>query len=146
RRLPTTDDASKPKRTLNFGDVPLIHFHRHLVPEDDDEVRRDLGMALGELIERNPSVSEPLSIVALPLLDRAVRQAPGDVVTREARGYVLWHQGRAAKALEDFEAVLAQVPGRERSLLPAAYITMALDKLDASADYWRRLIDVNPWD
>ena len=47
--------------------------------------------------------------------------------------------------MEDFEAVLARAPDRELSLLPAAHITTALGKLDASADYWRRLSAVNPW-
>src|SRR5262249_11674725 len=75
----------------------------------------------------------------------AVRQSPRDVPTREARGYALWLQGRSAKALEDFEAVLQRAPERERSLLPAAYITMALDNLDASVEYWQRLLALNPW-
>jgi hypothetical protein len=145
RRSSAGDEPAKARRALNPGEVPLVYFHRHLVPEDDDEIRRDLGMALAELAERTPLAAETLTVAAMPLLDKAVRYAPRDVTTREARGYALWRQGRAAKALEDFEAVLEQTPERERSLLAAAYITMALDKLDASADYWRRLLAANPW-
>jgi hypothetical protein len=145
-RKPNAEEPSAKKRSLSPGEIPLVYYYRHFVPEDDDEIRRDLGVALTQLAERAQRVAEPLALAALPLLDRAVEQTPNDVPTREARGYALWFEGRFAKALEDMEAILTMAPERERSLVAAAYITMALDRLDASAAYWQRLVAVNPWD
>jgi hypothetical protein len=144
-RVVSTQEAARKKRTLLPGEVPLVHFHRQLVEKDDDEVQRDLGLALTELAQRNQRSAEPLLLAALPMLDKAIRDTPRDVPTREARGYALWLEHREKKALEDIETVLAVAPERERSLAAAAYITMALDKLEVSADYWERLIAVNPW-
>jgi hypothetical protein len=147
-RVPQVEEPARKVRPRASSEIPLVYYYRHLVENDDDEIRRDLGVALAHLAERGqrvPHATERLALAALPLLDPAVEQTPSDLPTREARGYALWLQDRSAKALEDFEAILAIAPERERSLVPAAYITADLDRLDASVAYWQRIVALNPW-
>jgi Flp pilus assembly protein TadD len=145
RRL-AGEEPPQNKRQLLPGEVPLVRFHGAAGDKQDGEVRRDLGVALSELAERSRQIAEPLSLLAIPLLDKAVGETPRDVPTLEARGHARLYGGRAAKALEDFNAVLGIAPDRERSLRAAAYVTFTLGKLDDSAGYSRRLLALSPYD
>jgi hypothetical protein len=145
-RQRATEEPIRDKRELQPGEVPLVRFHRSPDDKQISEDQRDLGIALSELAERHPQLAEPLCLLAIPLLDKAVAESPRDVPTREARGYARWNGGRAVKALDDFAAVLAIAPDRERCLVPASFIAQSVGKLDESAEYWRRLLALNPYE
>jgi tetratricopeptide (TPR) repeat protein len=79
------------------------------------------------------------------LLEKAVRDWPDDLTAWEAKGSALSSQGRMSESLAAFETALAQAPQSETALAAAALRAEAMDRLDKSVAYLRRLIAVNPW-
>ncbi|HEX4613351.1 MAG TPA: hypothetical protein VH092_34520, partial [Urbifossiella sp.] len=122
-----------PPRPARADGIPLVAFHRHLVPADD-ELDRDLGLAAVHLAEQArgaaPALAAALTAQALPLLERAAARASDDVPAWESLGFARTNQGRADAALA-FDAALARAPDRERALMWAA------DAAAARRDYAR---------
>jgi tetratricopeptide (TPR) repeat protein len=54
-------------------------------------------------------------------------------------------QGALEEALQNFQDILAQAPGREKSLTGAASVSQALGHKDEAISCWRRVIVVNPY-
>jgi tetratricopeptide (TPR) repeat protein len=131
-------------------DAPtLVAFHRALLPADDEELKRDLGVALIDLASLatdlgGKAVTDHLSKQALPLLDQATARAPDDVPALEARGFALFAQGRPDEALGALEAALAKAPDRELALTFAARVARARGRLDLAETYARRLVEKYP--
>jgi tetratricopeptide (TPR) repeat protein len=118
-------------------------------PADGDrpevERKRDLGIALVQLIawDKLDLLSCPLSPV--PLLEQALQYDPDDLDAREAKGAALLLQQRYRESLAAFERVLARSPRRERSLVQAATLAQQLQDKQAYRHYWERAVAVNPW-
>jgi Tfp pilus assembly protein PilF len=138
-----TEPAPGPRRPL---DGRLVHFHRDLVRVDDPEVRRDLGIAQMDRIERYPdSTRRMLGESALLLLEPALRTVDDDVPAWLAKANALWASGRAHDAAEAFDVLLAKSPRHEAALHGAATLAMEQERPDTASDYWERAIRVNPW-
>jgi hypothetical protein len=129
------------------GEIPLVYFYRELVGESGGDVARDLGVAMIETARRMESdgLARTIGSRALPLLDRAVQEAPDDLVAWEARGYALWLVGSAEGALRASETALAHAPQREVALADAGLFAAKLGRADLAVSYWRRVLEVNPW-
>jgi Tfp pilus assembly protein PilF len=126
--------------------LPLVAFHRELLPEVEREPGRDLGVALMEMAAQAPpgEGTNYFGRVALPLLEKATRDDPDDFPAWEALGQAWRCRGRPKEALEVYESALLRNPGGELALAEAATVA---DKLGRPADaerYWRRAIAVSP--
>jgi Flp pilus assembly protein TadD len=129
------------------GEIPLLHFHGHLVARSDQDGNRDLALAMIETA-RSPGpdeVRQQICARALALLDRARRRMPEDLAMAEARGYALWVLNRPQEALAALEQALAEAPSREVALEYAGQVAAELGQLDAAAGYGTRLVEANPW-
>jgi predicted CXXCH cytochrome family protein len=125
---------------------PLLLFHQDQVALDEQEVARDLGVALSALAWNNgPAGKGPFARKALPLLERTLATWPDDVPGWEAKGSVLYLQNQPEEALAAFEKALALTPERERSLAGAALSAERLRRTDLAIAYWQRILAVNPW-
>jgi tetratricopeptide (TPR) repeat protein len=145
-RWPEPKGAAPPApRALGPGEVPLVLFHRGAGGLGDAEASRDLGLALAEAAMKYPEMRQLLGSAALPLLEAAVKARPDDVAAWEAKGFVLWQQGRQPEGLAALETTLAKAPRRELALTYAAVLASALGRDDEAVAHWRRAIDVNPW-
>ncbi len=96
-RVPRRPGAAEARRPPRTGGLPVMNFRQdELVPEDADAAR-DLGVALVQLARQPGPLRERLPPVAAPLLEAAVRSAPGDVLAWEARAEALALLGRGAR-------------------------------------------------
>jgi tetratricopeptide (TPR) repeat protein len=141
-RFPPTERPGN-KTSKPSNGLPLVYFHQELVGGQDQELDRDLGIALIDLASKKPS--KELGKLALPLLEPSLRQWPEDVAAREAKGYALMLEGRGEEALAAFEATLATAPRRERTLFAAALLAGQMGLLEISVKYWQQAMEVNPW-
>jgi tetratricopeptide (TPR) repeat protein len=123
----------------------LVRFHETRPGLASGEGDRDLGLALAQLARRIPSVQSLFASRALSLLEQAARTWPDDVAVGEAWGFVLALQGHLPEARATYDAVLAQCPERELTLVEAADLATATGQTDAAIGYWRRALAVNPW-
>jgi predicted CXXCH cytochrome family protein len=151
-RIPRVPDQS----TFHFAEpggevlpqVPLLHFHHALPSRDGQGVRRDLAVAVVEMVEHLPANSadrRTLAAIVLPLLGEAVDVAPNDVLTLQNLGYALWILDQRADAMKAFETALAVQPNREKVLVYAAGLAATLGRHQDAAGYWQRAVKVNPW-
>jgi tetratricopeptide (TPR) repeat protein len=128
------------------ADLPVILFHQDLLPRDDPEAARDLGIALVDRVERySPSVRRELGRLALRRLDAALKADPGDVPARDAKAHALWAIGDATAAAAAFDEALTQSPRREVTLQFAAALALERKRPETAIPYLERALEVNPW-
>ena len=125
--------------------LPVLSFYRDREHSDAGEDDRDLGLALVKLALQGDAAAARIVRRALPMLEAALERDPDDLSARESRGCALALGGRSAEALAAFEAVLANDPERELSLMGAASTAGALGQKEAELRYLRRAIAANPW-
>jgi Flp pilus assembly protein TadD len=142
RPNPSTPLQDTPRRLLP-GEIPLVHFHRDLAGADEN-ISRDLGLALSELGKTYPQLAGHVSPIALPLLEAAVRAAPDDVPAWEAKGFALWQLDRKPEALAALQTALAKAPERELTLSYLAVLSASIGRHEDAIAYWQRAIAVNP--
>jgi hypothetical protein len=146
-RVPGRPPADRPEPAPG---VTLVAFHRALLPPEDGDLRRDLGVGLIDLaslasgVPGAKPVTDYLSKQALPLLDEAAARAPDDVPALEARGFALSVQGRPDEALAVLGEALAKAPDRERALTFAARVAEERGRLELAEQYCRRLAEKYP--
>jgi Tfp pilus assembly protein PilF len=145
RRLELDHPLEDTSRLLRPGETPLVHFHRDQVSRPDEEISRDLGLALTELGRTYPQLVSRVNPIALPLLETAVQAAPEDVLAWEAKGFALWQLDRRAEALTAFRAALALAPQRELTLTYLGVLAAILERREEAVSYWQRALAVNPW-
>jgi hypothetical protein len=127
-------------------DFPVMPFHQRPGVPLSPETGRDLGIALlGPLSETGQVAPQTYSTAALRLLEPAVARDPEDWEAQEAKSNALWAQGRRRDALAVLQAVLAQAPHRETTLIRAGTLARDQNRRDEAIDYWRRAVEVNPW-
>jgi Flp pilus assembly protein TadD len=143
-RIPRNPGKSKP---APFGRLSISQkYPISLFPEEispDPEKDRDLGIALSELARqsRNPRPAAQ----ALDLLEPGLTRWPDDVPAWEAKGYALSVLNQPRPALLAFEKALAIKPRRENSLIRAASLAVQLHQTETAIVYWKKAIEVNPW-
>ncbi len=163
-RIPRRPDADKTSPVVpdwpRQGQMPLVEFNASRLPKspktsevssdgdfmrpaaDDEELSRDLGVALMELGHIHPLPW--LGEMALPHLDRAVQEDENDFPSWDARAFALWITGRHEKALDCCQAVLEKEPNREVTLFTAAMLAIRLNRPALTRSYAERGIKVNP--
>jgi predicted CXXCH cytochrome family protein len=120
-------------------ETDLVPFHRdQMSPAELEATGRDLGVALRH---RGPEGAAK----AVPLLEKALKDHPDDLLARESLGFALAAVGRTAKGFEAFQAVLESEPNRESSLEAAALLAGQHGQVDQAIGLWRRALAVDPW-
>jgi Flp pilus assembly protein TadD len=144
RRRPARP-APPEEKVLQPGEPLLVPFHRGLPGPSEEEVVRDLGVALVQVADDTPSLREHASLLALPLLEAAVHRWPDDAIAWQAKGKGLGYLGHRHAALADLESALAIAPRNEAALRDAAVLAGDLGNGEAASRYWRRALAVDPW-
>jgi hypothetical protein len=129
------------------ADLVLVPFHSGVVAEEA-RVRRDLGLALVEMIERaSPEARQrQLARQAADLLRPAIERVPEDVAALEALAQALRKDKRLRESLTSLDQALQRAPRRELALGTAALAALEVGETERSITYWRRLLDINPFD
>src|SRR5579883_124074 len=81
---------------------------------------------------------------ALPLLEHAIAESPGDARAWEAKSYALQLAGRKSEALGATQTLLSLVPNHEIGLTRAATLAYEFNQLPQSLSYWQKAVAVNP--
>jgi tetratricopeptide (TPR) repeat protein len=119
-----------------------VPFPRDRADDGDEELARDLAIALTELAHIHPD--SWLGEMALPLADAAVIRDTNDLASWEARTFALWISGHPQDALGSCQAVLAKDPDRETALFTAAMLALRLNRPDLVRKFAERGLRVNP--
>lgn len=125
------------------GGPPRL-FHKSRLDAYDDEEQRDLGIAMGSLVQ-NRKLHPRHAQEAIRILDVVLERNPNDVEAWEGKGNANFALSRTGDALAAFEASVARSPEREAAVVSAAMLAQMLDRLDDSIGYWRRAAELNPW-
>ena len=140
-RRPTPPAEAEPD-----APTPLALLHLDGRREGDAEYGRDLGLAVLEQITKaGPSTTPEDTAKAAVLVSKAAKDFPDDAPILEANGRLAMMQNRRFDAMASFEACLARAPERETALIGAALTAGAVNRPDASLDYWRRAVAVDPY-
>ncbi len=148
RRRPREDLAKPVKpRAFSPGEIPLVHFHQHLVDPKDRSVSRDLGLALVTQARKSDggAMVTWLCRLATPVLEAAVARRSDDVPALEARAYALWQIGRKQEAAAAYEAAVEKAPRRELMLTDYVDLLAELKQPDRAVEMLKRAIEINPW-
>jgi hypothetical protein len=125
------------------GDLVPFHFNGG----GDLAVRRDLGLALVEMIERTQA-EEPRRLLARQasfLLRPVVERQPEDVAACESLGLALWKDKQFGEALDRLEKVLQRASRRESALQTAGLVALDMKDAQRSIAYWDRLLALDPY-
>lgn len=142
--IPKRERTFRPSADMQTN-LPIVHFHVGALAEQHKSFSRDLAIGLTELtIKQKPSIMQVSR--GLSLLEQAIAEEPQDWLAWESKGHLLNLTQNRRGALRTYEHVLENVPSRERSLLCAADLALALGKLDKAETYLRKLVIVNPWE
>lgn len=148
-RIPRFIDPTPPPLAEDTPPAPheLVPFAADLRFIEEDELARNLAIALMELRERTPpaDLKQAYALKALPLLDDALERDPHDRKARIARAFAYRDTGRSEEALAEFERVLQDSPALESTLADAGFVALELGRSVVAHDYFSRAIEVNPW-
>jgi tetratricopeptide (TPR) repeat protein len=124
-------------------------YHWDLMTEEERrEAARDMGVALelaAQELLASPSLARRAAVRAVPLLETAVRDRPGDLRARESLGYALGMLDRLEEARHAYEEVLRIEPHRELALPYLGRTLAGLRWPDLAVAALREVIAVNPW-
>ena len=126
------------------GALPLVDFHRGVPDLRDTRTARELGIALSQAAQREGKMTGKDGEFILGLLNRAVREHPGDVAAREAAAKTMQTLKQTDAAIEAYEAILKIAPRHENSLVSLGTLNRDLGRTSAAREYWIRATDVNP--
>lgn len=144
-RIPRFADAPVRPGSKTITAEKLEHFHADQGFLSDEEIQRDLGIALTQLGIQATDERVGLFHEALPLLEGSLALWPEDTAAWQAKGACLYIQGQYAEALAAQEKVLALQPGQEATLAEAAATALALGDANRAVDYARQAVALNPW-
>ena len=127
-------------------DITLVPFHRDRGGVNEGGERRDLGLALVELLSRPFPAPQRRTIAhrACELLGPAENLPADDVTGLEGLGLALLNDGKPNEALTALELALDQAPRRQVALGAAARLTLEHKLVERSIDYWKRVVEVSP--
>jgi len=143
RILRRPSQSGQPEGPARPGE--LANFFEAVLAAGDRSKPRDLGVALSYQTKRAEPSRAQKAMLAVPLLEKATQEMPGDVVAREALGWALSVQGQEAAALSTYEKALESQPERELTLTLAATSAERLGRNDQALSYLQRLVALNPW-
>jgi tetratricopeptide (TPR) repeat protein len=122
-----------------------VPFDQDGLDPQDEELPRDLGIALLRVIGRGKIDPSLYADRALQLLEAAARRDPRDVEAWEKKARVLILRQRPSEALGTLETLLQRCPDRETALADAATLAQSLNADERALTYWRRAVAANPW-
>jgi hypothetical protein len=139
-----------PARAPTPGPSDLVPFHRDLLDPQDEEVSRNLGLAVMAMFDRRPpdAAARKYAEAALPLLEQALKRDENDWAVREALGDALWLFKRHGEAMAAFERILAAKSGKsepELTLFRAGRLALDMNRPKTARSYLERAVRVNPW-
>jgi hypothetical protein len=147
-RIPRHADAKAlPPEHEPPGPEDLVPFQADRLDPGDEEVKRNLGIALMGMLSLAPpeDVKRRFCLKALPLLERAVERDRTDLPAWEAKGTALWTLKRREEARAAFEEVLAQRPDAETTLFAVGKLALDMKRLEEARAYFERAVRINPW-
>jgi hypothetical protein len=137
--------ARQPVRPAELESAALVDFYRDRFPGGDPQTVRSLGLGLLKMMDENKLSSKRHADRTLRFLESALGRDPADISVREAKVevYLLLH--RPAEALSEAELLLPEQPGNWQLLVWAAYAAQTSGQRDRAKDYWRRVVEINPF-
>ena len=139
RRANPDDRPPSQSESPHLDEKSLVNFHAELMNDQEAALaKRDFGIAL---CRDGPTGAA----IALPLLETALTAPPDDVPAWESKGFALGQLKRPAEGLAAFQIALSKEPGRESTLMGAAYLAAQAGDRTAAIDFWRRAIAISPW-
>jgi hypothetical protein len=147
-RIPRNPARSPRARPGQRPEEPfLVAFPRDRSVPLDPDTERDLARAMIGLARgwNFGATAQLAGRRSLPLLDRAVREAPEDVEASADLAFAFWLAGRPEDALAACETTLARASAHEVALGDAAFFATTLGRRDRAVEYWRRFLKVSPW-
>ncbi len=133
--------------TLKPGDIPLLHFHRHLLDGGDPEVPRDLGIAVvmsAKAVDHGP-LQQRICQRALPLLKTALDRDSRDLAALESIAFAHWKLRQFKEGFHAACQALTVQPRREVALELAVEIAEEMGQGKEALAHAKRLLDLNPW-
>jgi predicted CXXCH cytochrome family protein len=137
--------TQQPIRATDLESAALVDFYRDRFPGGDPQTERTLGLGMVKMMNEHMLQPQRHGDRALRFLESALARDPGDVFVREGKveAYLLLH--RPAEALSEAEVLVPEQPGNWELLVQAAYAAQADGQLDRARDYWRRVVEINPF-
>jgi Tfp pilus assembly protein PilF len=143
-RITRTGEPSKSSGLPGAITRPLLFF-----PPRPPDLRRidegrDYAVGLVELAKFGRIPPAEVARDVLPLLERAITEAPSDHRAWNAKSYALQYAGRNSEAFAAAQTLLSLVPNDEAGLTHAAVMAAEVGRVDLSLEYWRRALALNP--
>jgi hypothetical protein len=138
--------ARPPSASADLDGAALADFYRDRFPGGDPQTERTLGLGLLKLMSENRLRPERYADRTLRFLESALGRDPADVSVRESKVQVYGLLRRPAESLSEAEVLLPEHPGNWQLLAQAAYAAQADGKFDRAVDYWRRAVEINPFE
>ncbi|MFO0925550.1 MAG: tetratricopeptide repeat protein [Gemmataceae bacterium] len=127
----------------------MRNFYADRLAPNDPEARRDLGVALMQLLELGrvpPPQKATAQARGQALLQEALERAPNDPAGWLAYGDLLMRDGYVREAIRVLERADRQAPTSEYVLSRLAHLEGQRGEFTAVGGYLRRLIEVNPFE
>lgn len=144
RRPKLSEKADAPNVSDIIAGLPVRLFHRDANVALSDEEKRDLAVAMAELLSTD-KLAPRYARQTLALLDEVLPQLPADAAAWEAKGTALDRANRPTDAYNAMQEALKLEPDRESALIGAATIAMRLGKTAEAIELWQRVRTRNPW-
>ena len=113
-------------------------------PLSEPEFKRAQGLAL--YLQSNQTKNLDTLVLARQLLEQVASSQPGDLSVHRVLARIYYFQREYQKSREHAEVVIEQQPRHQEILGLLGLVCYKLDDDQASRKYYRRLMDVNPWD
>jgi Flp pilus assembly protein TadD len=135
----------QPIRATDLERAAVVDFYRDRFPGGDPQTERNLGLGLVKMMKTNMLQPRHHADRALRFLERAWARDPADLSVREGKveAYLLLNQ--PADALSEAELLLPEQPRNWEFLVQAAYAAQDDGQIDRARDYWRRVVEINPF-
>jgi tetratricopeptide (TPR) repeat protein len=138
--------TSQPIRAADLETAELVDFYRDRFPAGDPQSARTLGLGLSKMIAENKLQPWRHGDRALRFLEMAVARDPSDPAVRGEKVDIYLRMKRSAEALNEAEVLVSKQPGNWQLLALAAYAAPAQGEVDRATDYWRRVVEINPYE
>ncbi len=147
RPLEESREPAQTPRDFRAGEIPLLHFHQHLIDAKDRSASRDLGVALVVQARKSPGggTSAWLARLALPVMESSAGRWPDDVPTLEAYAYARWQSGRKQEAADAYQAALLKAPRRESMITDYVDLLAETGRPDEAIRLLKRAIEIDPY-
>lgn len=135
----------QPVRIADLESAAFMDFYSDRFPQGDPQAGRNLGLGLVKMIKLNMLPAQRHADRALRLLEIALASPVADPTVREGKVEAYLLLNRPAEALSEAEVLLAERPRNWEYLVAAAYAAQGSGQPERARDYWRRVVEINPF-